>query len=205
MTIAKNTYSAEMIYYNSTNGAQQKIEYTDNYLNISAYGNTPSGGALRLNSNRDIWITAETAIGGDNSIKMRGYTVSSWVGDGGFVIRNTDGVAKHVFTSLGGKPAGGSIEIDGRTLGMSPTDSPQVLIEYVDFDVHLTTSGTKVYLDPTYLKAIGNRFAAFSSNGKIIEKGLDYIVISGEGMADIRYVGERIGEEGRFFCDITNV
>jgi len=81
---------------------------------------------------------------------------------------------------------------------MSPIDSPQVLLEYIDFDIQLSPDGVKVYLDETYLKTI-DHFAAFPNNGKVLEKGINYIIIEGEGMTDIRFVGERIGYEGAFY------
>ncbi|MRG87010.1 phage tail spike protein [Salinibacillus xinjiangensis] len=112
-----------------------------------------------------------------------------------------NGAFRHSFNPDGSK-AGGSIDVDGQTLGMSPIDSPQILLEYVEFDVPITSEGTKIYLDPTYLKTVEN-FAAFPNNGKIVEKGIDYVVISGEGIADIRFIGERIGYAGAFYSDMN--
>jgi hypothetical protein len=109
--------------------------------------------------------------------------------------------AKHVFYNNGTK-SGGSIEVDNVNLGMSPIDSPQVLLEYIEFDIPLTAEGTKVFLDETYLKTI-DHFAVFPNNGKVIEKGADYFIISGEGFADCRIVGERIDYAGVFYDDLS--
>src|SRR5690554_1698364 len=111
-----------------------------------------------------------------------------------------NGAFRHAFLPNGSKN-GGSIEIDGKVLGMSPVDSPQVLIEYIEFDVPLKPDGVKVYLEERYRKAVAN-FAVFPSNGTVAEKGEDYFIIAGEGTADIRIVGERIEYDGTFWDDM---
>jgi hypothetical protein len=110
------------------------------------------------------------------------------------------GTARHIFASDGSK-SGGSIEIDRKNLGMSPVDSPQVLIEYIEFDVQLSPHGTKLMLDDKYLKAVSN-FAAFPNNGEVVEKGSGYIIIKGNGVTDIRFVGERVEYENSFWADM---
>jgi len=109
---------------------------------------------------------------------------------------------RHRFYANGTK-SGGSIEIDSKNLGMSPIDSPQVLLETIEFDVPLTADGTKVLLDSRFAKAVNYRFAVFPNNGRVIEKGPDYFIIAGDGLADIRIVGERVGYAGVYFDDMT--
>src|SRR5690554_164326 len=111
--------------------------------------------------------------------------------------------ATHTFFPNGTK-AGGSIEIDGTTYGMSPIDSPQVLIEYIEFDVELSETGTKVYVDKTFLKATEN-FAVFPNNGNVVEKGSDYFIIAGSGVADVRIVGKRAGYNRAFWGDMESL
>lgn len=113
------------------------------------------------------------------------------------------GAWKHAFNANGTK-SGGSIEIDGVNHGMSPIDSPQILIEYIEFDVPLTTQGTKVFLEESYRKAVSN-FAVFANNGTVVEKGEDYFVIRGEGTADCRIVGHRIEHEDVFWSMMEEV
>lgn len=122
--------------------------------------------------------------------------------DSGLAIRSSDNIVRHKFYANGTK-SGGSIEIDGKNLGMSPIDSPQVLLETIEFDVPLTETGTKVLLDTRFAKAVNCRFAVFPNNGRVIEKGADYFIIAGEGLADIRIVGERVGYAGVYFDDMT--
>lgn len=110
------------------------------------------------------------------------------------------GIIRHSFNTDGTK-SGGTIEVDGVNLGMSPIDSPQILLEYIKFNVQLTAEGTKVEINPTFIKTV-EHFAVFPNNGKIIEKGLDYFVISGEGIADCRIVGERLGYKGNFYSEV---
>lgn len=113
------------------------------------------------------------------------------------------GSIKHSFRSDGTK-AGGSIEIDGVNLGMSPIDSPQILLEYVEFDIPLDEQGVKVFLETRFRKGIAN-FAVFPNNGTILEKGYDYFVIAGTGTADCRIVGERAGYENVFWADMAQL
>lgn len=110
------------------------------------------------------------------------------------------GSVKHSFNPNGTK-SGGSIEVDGVNLGMSPIDSPQLLLEYIDFNIPLSEEGVKVIVDETYLKTV-DHFAIFPNNGQVVEKGINYFVIKGSGTADVRIVGERIGYTGAFYDDI---
>lgn len=119
--------------------------------------------------------------------------------DDGQVSFMSSGTNKHVFFPTGTK-IGGTIEVDGNNLGMSPIDSPQILIEYIEFNVELSPFGTKIMLDETYLKTISS-FAAFFNKGELVEKGIDFIVVKGEGLADIRFVGKRINYDDVFWGD----
>ena len=125
----------------------------------------------------------------DNSSYLRINTGSIQMYLGGSVV--------HQFNSNGTK-SGGTIRVDGINLGMSPVDSPQYLLEYIQFNIPLSEQGTKVYLDSTYLKTV-EHYAVFPNNGVITEKGKDYFVIKGTGVADCRIVGERIGYAGKFY------
>lgn len=109
------------------------------------------------------------------------------------------GVTRHSFASNGTK-SGGTIEVEGTTYGMSPIDSPQVLIEDVLFDVYVD-GRTEIQLDNIFAKAI-SKFAVFSNCGQveIVEKGEDYFVVDGyTGKVDFRIVGKRVYEEHRYF------
>jgi phage minor structural protein len=138
-----------------------------------------------------LYLYTDYGAGGDSYLKIK---------DDGAVFIVVDGVVKHTFYA-GGTKSGGSIIIDGKNLGMSPIDSPQILLEYVEFDVPLTPEGTKVFIEDRFRKAI-EYFAIFPNNGQVIEKGYDYFVIAGEGTADVRIVGERIGYADTFFDDL---
>lgn len=120
--------------------------------------------------------------------------------DGGRITFYMGGTVKHAFNPDGTK-SGGSIEVDGKNLGMSPIDSPQVLLEYIEFDIPLSEEGSKVFIDPTFRKTV-ERFAVFPNNGTVIEKGIDYFVVKGTGTADIRITGERIGYKNVFYADL---
>lgn len=137
---------------------------------------------------------------------IRLYTTPVGSSDSGIYI-GTDGslqvkvanVSKHIFYGSGTK-SGGSIEIEGTTYGMSPVDSPQLLIEDVLFGVYVD-GRTEIKLDNIFAKSI-SRYAVFSSCGQveIVEKGADYFIVDGyTGTVDFRVVGKRINEEHRYF------
>jgi phage minor structural protein len=156
------------------------------------------GSAIKMPGNQAVvsgsdglYLYTDYGSGGDSYLKVK---------DDGAVFIVVDGVVKHTFYA-GGTKSGGSIIIDGKNLGMSPIDSPQILLEYIEFDVPLTPEGTKVFIEDRFRKAIEN-FAVFPNNGQVIEKGYDYFVIAGEGTADVRIVGERIGYADTFFDDL---
>src|SRR5699024_9536471 len=110
---------------------------------------------------------------------------------------NLGGSYRHVFRDDGSK-TGGSIEVDGENLGMSPIDSPQVPIEYVIYDKEISPEGTTISLDEQYRKAVHN-YAVFPNNGIVIDKEHDSFTIKGEGQADIRIIGHRVGYEETFW------
>jgi hypothetical protein len=141
--------------------------------------------------------------GGHARWQLNSTNYISQVSTDGRIYFYMGGSVKHSFNADGTK-SGGSIEIEGINYGMSPIDSPQVLLEYIEFDIPLSTQGTKVFIDSIYLKTIDG-FAVFPNNGKVIEKGLDYFIISGEGVSDCRIVGERIGYKGVFYNDLDAI
>lgn len=96
----------------------------------------------------------------------------------------------HSFNANGTK-TGGTMEIEGTIYGMSPTDSPQTLIEYIEFDVAVDGE-TEVFLDSIYSKMI-SKFTAIISNSdiKIKEKRVNSIVLVGTGTTDIVFKGQR--------------
>ena len=132
-----------------------------------------------------------------NTSGVRVYT--SWVGnaDCGLNVANDGALAikcsntnRHVFAANGTK-TGGTMEIEGTIYGMSPTDSPQTLIEYIEFNV-IVDGETEVFLDDIYSKMI-SKFTAILSNSDIKIKGkrVNSIVLVGTGTTDIVFKGQR--------------
>lgn len=139
-----------------------------------------------------------------NNTGLRLY--QSWIGspDCGIQIDNSGAVqirsnntVKHAFYS-GGTKTGGTMDIEGTTYGMSPTDSPQTLIEYIEFNVTIDGE-TEVFLDDIYSKMI-SKFTAIISNSdiKLKEKRSNSIILSGNGMTDIVFKGQRKGADQYF-------
>lgn len=140
-----------------------------------------TGGLMRL----------YTSWGGGNA--DCGISISP---DGGTVIKSNN-VIKHQFNADGTK-IGGTMEIDGTVYGMSPTDSPQTIIEYLEYEINV--NGEKVInLDPIYKKMI-SKYVVFSSNSdiKIVEKTSDYFKVKGNGVADFAIKGQRKDAEEYF-------
>ncbi|GAA0491388.1 hypothetical protein GCM10008986_16870 [Salinibacillus aidingensis] len=113
-------------------------------------------------------------------------------------------IVNHTFYGSGNKD-GGSIEIDGIRYGMSPIDSPQTLIFDLITDIQVNGE-TKIYLDSILSKALEN-FAVFPNNPdvKVIQKGTDYFVVDGIGLADFQVIGNRIGFEDAYFTNLTKM
>ncbi|WP_346877109.1 hypothetical protein [Clostridium sp. UBA5712] len=110
------------------------------------------------------------------------------------------GTPRHVFNTNGTK-AGGTIVVDGATLGMSPIDSPKVLLEDVLFDIDIQEEGTTVLLDSTFIKTIST-YAVFCSNPSvnIVFKDRTSFYVQGyTGKVDFRIIGYRIGYEEQYY------
>lgn len=166
--------------YFSADRFKGKSNMDNLYIGNDAFRVDTTGGVARLynswvgNSDCGIYIT------GDGSVGIR-----SW---------NT---VRHMFNSNGTK-TGGTMEIEGTVYGMSPTDSPQTLIEYIVQDV-VIEGETRIDLDPIYIKMI-SYYVAFISNKniEIKEKGKDFIVLVGNGVTDILFKGQRKGADSYF-------
>lgn len=110
---------------------------------------------------------------------------------------------RHIFFPNGSKQ-GGSIEIDGTVWGMSPVDSPQILIETVLFDQDVTEDGITVELEERFRKAIEN-YAVFPSRGDVVveNKTENSFTIKGNGgVVDLRIIGIRAGEENTYWREM---
>lgn len=110
------------------------------------------------------------------------------------------GTPKHVFNTNGTK-AGGTIVVDGATLGMSPIDSPKTLLEDVLFDIDVEEQGTTVLLDSTFLRTI-SKYAVFCSNPSVVITFKDrtsFTVKGYTGKVDFRVIGYRIGYEEQYY------
>lgn len=162
--------------------------------------------------NYDVMFTNDVKFSGRGYIKsynnavewgVRGsnYNITQFE-NGDVGIYTGSSTATHSFYKDGTKK-GGSIKLNNERLGMSPVDSPQVLIEYIEFDIKLTEKGTKVYIEEIYLQSVNN-FAVFLNNGSIIEKGVDYFIAKGKGTADARIVGKRIEYEKAFWGEMKS-
>jgi len=124
---------------------------------------------------------------------------SFWSPYGGMAIK-VGGTSKHDLRADGSK-VGGSIELDGITYGMSPTDSPRSMIEDVIFD-QLVEGKTKVLMNPVFARSIA-KVAVFPSSPKVevIEKGSDYFILESIEpiTCDIRVIGTRIDHSEQYY------
>ena len=147
-------------------------------------------GNCRVDTTSGIMRLFTSALGGgiDNGILINQ--------DGSLTVK-CNNINQHTFHADGQKTAG-TMEIDGTVYGMSPTDSPQTLIEYLEYDINV--EGEKVIkLDHIYKKMI-SKYAVFSSNPdiKIVEKTSDYFKVQGNGIADFVIKGQRKGADEYF-------
>lgn len=110
------------------------------------------------------------------------------------------GTERHAFYSNGTK-VGGTIDIDGMTYGMSPTDSPRALIEDIYFDIEIDGE-TEIKIHPILAKSIHN-YAIFpaSPDVRVVSKNeKSFIVHSYQPIkTDIRLVGTRIDVKDQYY------
>jgi phage minor structural protein len=151
---------------------------------------------------------ADTDTGGGN-MRVRSSNTGNYIyisnSDTGAIYFYINGTARHTFYSSGTK-SGGSIEINGHTLGMSPIDSPRILLSDFIMNVSLDEIGVKVMLDDYFAAAI-SEYAVFPSNPKseIIQKGASYFVVKGTGISDFQVIGKRVGYEETYWDDLDAI
>ena len=162
----------------------------------------------------NLWMDV-TNFGKHNKTKVKAFETQTQychtdnsfirIKDGGTVEFVANGEIQHRFNDDGTKDAG-TIKLDGVNYGMSPIDSPQTLIEYIEFNVEVSEFGTEIELDDKYRKSVEN-YAIFpsDSNIKIIDKQHDKFTLKGTGTVDIRIVGIRKGYSESFWGDMDHV
>jgi len=102
-----------------------------------------------------------------------------------------------------GTKIGGTIEIDEKNWGMSPVDSPRILISDLIIDQVVSPEGVEVFLDEKLSKAI-NGYAVFPSRSdiSITNKKAKSFIVSGTGIVDLHIIGTRIGEEEVYWVEM---
>jgi hypothetical protein len=111
------------------------------------------------------------------------------------------GKLKHQFRGDGTK-TGGSIEIDGKTLGMSPIDSPRVLFLDVIPDVEAKPEGTEVRFDAQFAKAMNGYKVFPNKNVEIEDITPDGFIVVGNGKVDLLILGRRIKYEDTYWQEM---
>ncbi|MCM3739243.1 hypothetical protein M3210_03060 [Oceanobacillus luteolus] len=120
----------------------------------------------------------------------------------GYVAILVDGNVTHAFRTDGTK-IGGTIDIDGERLGMSPIDSPQILLSVLLPNVDVKAGKTtEIQLNEKFAKAIAN-LAVFPSQPVKIKKGSGRFTVTADKdlTVDFMIYGERTGYEGTFWLD----
>jgi hypothetical protein len=116
------------------------------------------------------------------------------------------GVAKHVFMEDGTK-RGGSIVIDDVNYGMSPIDSPEVLISDLIRNVKMVKGLNIINLDDLTAKAIDGYSVFFeNSNGlTVTEKNKNSFTVKADNdvTTDIYLIGNRIEYKGHKWEKVT--
>ncbi|WJQ03192.1 phage tail spike protein [Geobacillus stearothermophilus] len=131
--------------------------------------------------------------------------------DGNYIHQNSTGdvriyaggTVKHTFYANGTK-SGGSIEIDGINWGMSPIDSPRVMIADLITNVDISPFGTEVRLESRFAKTL-ERYSVFPSDPtvKIIKKEADRFIAVGSGTCDFYVIGVRVGCDDVYFNNLS--
>jgi phage minor structural protein len=183
----------------------------DGYEDLTAKNITATGGLIadRVRGQQD----ANVVLLGNGTQKIDNSNGEArWKqSDGNYIFQGSNGdvriyvagAVKHAFYANGTK-SGGSIEIDGINWGMSPIDSPRVMIADLITDVPLNEFGVVIRLDDRLAKAL-SRYAVFPNNptARVVEKGADYFVVTGEGLSDFYVLGIRVGNDEKYFENLT--
>lgn len=191
-------------YNNSTSTYVSVLEATNDRFKIYGAFQVLQSGQIRSFNHHFYGQGSVAVIPYTNAARLQ-YDTSNYITvfNDGTVSFTMGGGTKHAFFPDGTKN-GGSVEVEGENYGMSPVDSPQVLLEYIEFDIPLTESGTKVMIDETYLKTVSH-FDVFPNRGELVEKGLDYFILRGTGSASTRIVGERVDYQGAFYSAMDSL
>ena len=171
------------------------------------------GGDLVLNSVTKVRVKTDLTVDGDvnasnvftdyydgNRVKLESSGAQVWLDPNGNIYFLNNGVVKHTFYSNGTK-AGGSIEIDGVNLGMSPVDSPQTRISTFIMDVELFAGVEKeITFESQFAKAT-TQYAVFPSQPVAIRKeaGKFYAKSEVDCTCDFNVDGYRIGHENTYW------
>lgn len=117
-----------------------------------------------------------------------------------------NGVARHIFFETGTK-TGGTIVIDGINYGMSPIDSPEVLISDLIRGVKLTKGINTIELDALTAAAIDGYSVFFeNSNGvEIKEKNKNNFTVysNSDIITDVMIIGNRVEYKNRKWEEVT--
>jgi len=176
-----------------------------------------SGGNIygdNINISYDIDVGGDITANGDinadnvftdyadkNRLKLEAGTTQIWIDPAnGNIYFLSNGTVKHTFYS-GGTKAGGSIEIDGINLGMSPVDSPQIRISTLIMDVELLAGVEKeITFESRFAKAI-TQYAVLPSQPVAIRKesGKFYAKSAVDCTCDFNVDGYRAGRENTYW------
>ena len=165
--------------------------YTDN---ITARGDITVDGDINADN-------VFTDYADKNRLKLEAGTTQIFLDPAnGTIYFLSNGLVKHEFRSSGTK-IGGSIEIDGVNLGMSPVDSPQIRISTLIMDVELLAGVEKeITFESQFAKAI-TQYAVFPSQPVAIRKesGKFYAKSEVDCTCDFNVDGYRIGHENTYW------
>ncbi len=165
---------------------------------------SPDGsGKVILSTVVDIGTAGAQLDGTGGNARLRsasGNTTVTAQADGNVVFYHS-GTARHVFTAAGTK-TGGSIEIEGHNYGMSPIDSPRILISDLMCNVQATEEGTLVELDSTLSKAINGYSVFVSGEAKVTDKTKESFIIKGTEIVDLYIIGTRVQQEDVYWMEL---
>lgn len=156
-------------------------------------------------------VTAAKFSGNATGVDALGANAVLKCSNGNYALLNSSymqvvlgGATKHQFNADGTK-VGGTIEIDGKNWGMSPVDSPKILISDLILGQKITPKGTIVVLDDKLSKAI-NGYAVFPSRSDVVisDKQKDSFCVSGNGEVDLYIIGKRVGQEDVNWVEMVN-
>jgi phage minor structural protein len=201
--VVVNDMSVDRIYSKYNSAYSMMTDHNNGNVSVNA-----AGGSLYLGYDNTslVYFNRHARIQSDAT-----YTRLHYANDCQMRMTATDGqiafyqkgAYRHLFNANGTK-SGGSIEIDNEVLGMSPIDSPRVLISDMILNVEIKAGQPQeIQLNDKLIKAYANFGVWPSQPVRITKTATGFITESNQDViVDFMIFGTRVDQESTYWMDM---